>query len=390
MSTPPQLQGRLVRVLDLTPADIAAWRELAEAAAESNPLVSPDCIVAAAHAYTDGPEMYVVIAEQAGAFYGITSLQRARQRRDRRPLSYLERLLPTATTQVRRTRHNLTPLLRRDFEQPAMVALLRTLQAAPPPLRFDLLRIETMNGDGAVARAVAGACVELNIARYELETWQRAVHFPHALSDPAALEKAAKSQRRRIKEVRNPLERHLGTPVQFVDRSDDALALEELFRLERTGYKFDEGVAVESFPGEPDWLRTFCAALRERNEVRLFTLEADSRVLALELYFANGRNLFFIHRTFDETEQEYSPGGLLNLLFFDYFRSQEEYDFLDSCTKPTNPFTYRQYNASALTLTQVLAIGGRRSRLALQLFGLVRDRLIRRSDETSSAKEQPS
>ena len=103
-------------------------------------------------------------------------------------------------------------------------------------------------------------------------------------------------------------------------------------------------------------------------------------MIALELFFGSGDHLFGVHRVYDEAEQEYSPGGLINLSFFQYIEEQDQYVVVDSCTKPTNPFTYRQYNAAALTTTQLLAIGGLRSRLGLRFFGWLRDRVRKGSD----------
>lgn len=382
------MHGRVVRILDLTESEIAAWEELSHDAVEPNPLMSPTCLVTAAQVYPDGDSKYLVIAEEDAVFFGCVSLQVATKRSDRRPLSYLERIFPTATTQVRRTRHNLTPLLREERGGEAMAAMLDAVRRTKVPCSLSLFRFETMNGEGPVATAVKEAAEQLSLSLYVLESWQRAVTTVQQEDDPAERERSAKSQRRRIKELQNPLQRHLGAAVQFNDRSDDPSAIEELFRLERTGYKFKQGVAVESFPGEPEWLRRYCSALCQRRELKLFTLEADGQVLALELYFASGTQLFFIHRTYDESESDYSPGGLLNLLFFDYFRQQSDYDFLDSCTKPTNAFTYRQYSGSQLTITPLVTVGGWTSRVALWCFGRLRDRILpmrSTSKATSSA-----
>jgi len=384
------MQGRLLRVVDLTPEQWAAWRDLEDHAADPNPFLGPDCGVAAARNYPDGGEMYLAVAEEAGQFYAAVTLQAARSRNDRRPLSYLERVLPTATTQVRRTRHNLTLLVREERAPEALVALLSAVRDTRTPRAFQLLRFETMNGDGPAAAALLSAAHELGLETLELERWDRAFHDDRVES-PEAVAAAAATQRRRIKELRKPLEKHLGVPVTMEDRTNQPDIIEELFRLERTGYKFREGIAVECFPGEADWLRTYYAAMRDRGLARCWTLEAEGRILAIDLYFGSQDRLFYVHRAYDEAVRKFRPGRLLSHLFFDDFEAQSQFRDLDSCTKPTDPFTYRQYNTMRPMMTVVVAVGGTRASWSLRLFGALRRTLLQRRARTAetSPKETP-
>jgi hypothetical protein len=46
--------GRVVRVLDLGEADVAAWQDLSRSAVEANPLFEPACILPAARFLPNG------------------------------------------------------------------------------------------------------------------------------------------------------------------------------------------------------------------------------------------------------------------------------------------------------------------------------------------------
>jgi CelD/BcsL family acetyltransferase involved in cellulose biosynthesis len=369
------LNGRVAKVRELSSADVTAWQELGRDAIEPNPLLEPDCLVPAARLLPNGAEISLAIAEEDGKFYGCFPIERARGGGDRMPLTLIERLLPTYTTQVRRNRYDLTPLLRPERRDEAMIALLRAIHDAHLARAPMLLRFEALNADGEIDASMRRAANELHLPLYVAESWTRPVAYRR---DDGEYEQGSDAKRKNIRELHRKQRRLgqlLGGEVCLVDRSDDPMAIDELFALERSGYKFATGVATESWSGEAEWLRAMCDEFRKSGRLVVCTLEAGGTTAALVIMLRGGDRLLGLQRAYDEQLKQYSPGTLLDLLFFDHVHRMEGIRMQDSCTAASNQRSVRLFDDSRPVITAVIAVGGRWDRMLLVAYGYLRDRL---------------
>jgi CelD/BcsL family acetyltransferase involved in cellulose biosynthesis len=377
-STPSEeldLNGRVVKVRDLTAAEIDAWEDLGYNAIEPNPLLEPGCLVPAARLLPNGSEIYVALAEEDGELFGCFPLERARRGKDRMPLTLLERVLLTHTTQVRRNRYDLTPLLRSGRADEAMRCLLQAVHDCRIPRAPKLLRFEALCADGPVESALRSAARALHIPLYVAESWTRPVAYRR---EDGAYNKGTEKRRKQVKEILRKQRRLgdlLGGDVDLVDRTADPGALDELFRLERSGYKFATGVAMESWNGEAEWFRAACDEFRRRGRLVVRTLESGGRTAAIVILFRGGDRLLGLQKAYDDELKEYSPGNQLDLAFFDTFHKMGGVQMQDSCTGASNEKSVRLFDDSRRVITVVAAVGGGIYGVLLTPFGFMRDLL---------------
>jgi hypothetical protein len=167
----------------------------------------------------------------------------------------------------------------------------------------------------------------------------------------------------------------LGGDVDLVDRTADPGALDELFRLERSGYKFATGVAMESWNGEAEWFRAACDEFRRRGRLVVRTLESGGRTAAIVILFRGGDRLLGLQKAYDDELKEYSPGNQLDLAFFDTFHKMGGVQMQDSCTGASNEKSVRLFDDSRRVITVVAAVGGGIYGVLLTPFGFMRDLL---------------
>jgi CelD/BcsL family acetyltransferase involved in cellulose biosynthesis len=369
------VQGRVVKVRELSPAQLDAWDELSRNALELNPLFEPACLVPAARFLPNGSEIYLAIAEEGGRFYACFPLERARRALDRMPLTLIEHMLVTETTQVRRNRYDLTPLLRSERADEAMGSLLQAVRDCRIPRAPKLLRFEALSAGGPVESSLRNAARGMGISIYVAESWTRPVAYRR---EDGAYSGGSDGRRKLVKRILRFEERlgeALGAEVSLVDRSADPTAIDELFRLERSGYKFATGVAMESWEGEPEWFRATCEALRKEGRLVVCTLESGGTTAAILVMFRGGDRLLGVQRAYDEQLKQFSPGNQLDFEFYDHFHRMPGVRMHDSCTGASNEKSVRLFDESRPVITVVAAVGGRRYGVLLTSFGFLRDHL---------------
>lgn len=367
------MNGRVTRVLDLSEADVTAWRALSEVAVEVNPIFEPECIVPAARLLPNGSGIHLVIAEEDGEFFGCFPIEKSRGGRDRSPLTLLERTFISATTMVRRTRYDLTPLLSSERSVEAMRVLVHAVQNCDIPQRPKFLRFEAMNASGGVNTSLREVAAEMHVYLYNMITWTRPAVSRRldGVYDDSVHGK--RKNDRKLLQSRRRLGERLGGEVHLVDRSDDPSAVDELFRLERSGYKFATGVALESWPGEVEWFRAVCDGFRRDHRLVVCTLEVGDVVVAIIIMFKGGQRLLEIHQAYDEEFKQFSPGVQLYLELFRFFHDSTDALLIDSCAGAFSEKSARLFPDSRQAVTVIAAIGGRSYGVLLRTYGFARD-----------------
>ena len=349
------MDGRIVHICQLSDRDVRAWRDLAEHAIEPNPLFEAECLIPAAHNLPNGEQISLVIAEDEGRFLGCFPVLRVGG--DTKPSSSWAGVRrPAFTTQVRRLRYDGTPLIRGERGVEAATALLSALTDQAHTRDAGILVLEALDTDGPVSSYFRSAAKNLGLPLYAYRTWERPiVRRRDELTYRNSYE--GKSDRKLAK-LRRQLGDKLGGDVQFVDRSADASAVDQLIAIEAAGYKTTKGVAMASHPGEPEWFAEMCAQFRETGRVLLYSMQVGDSVVAMILMLRAGEGLFGLQTVYDEGYSKFSPGIQLELEVIDRFHNETDAKWLDSCTFAGNETLLQLYPDRREVSTMLVAVGG--------------------------------
>jgi hypothetical protein len=340
----------------LTEAETNAWRELAERAVEPNPFSEPGCLIPAARHLPSGADISLVIAEEAGRFFGCFPTLTV-PAGVRPSTSWRGVRRPVFTNEVLRVHHDGTPLLDGERGVDAAMALLSALSGRDRDANAGILVLEKLDADGPVASCLAAAAAALPLPIYTYHSWSRPMVRRREdltyrrIHGDDTLEKLARKRRL--------LGEKLGGDVRLVDRSADASAIDTLIAIESAGWKGRAGVALASRPGEPEWLRELCDRFRSEHRLLLYCLQAEDTVLAMKLMIRGGEGLFSVWTVYDEKYAHYSPGNQLLLDTIDRFHEETDAQWIDTCTYEGNTTYLLMYPDRRTVSTVVLAVGGR-------------------------------
>lgn len=352
-------------IRELADCDVIAWRELSAHVLETNPLFEPECLIPAAKILPNGEEMSLVIADDGGKFYGcfpvivvagidemVSAIPGLRRR--------------AFTTQVRRLRYDLTPLIRNERGAEAATALLRVLTSRQSANRAGILVLEAMDDGGPVAEVLRGAAKVLKLPVRTYRTWERPIL--RRRDEMTYLENHSREHLKGFEKKRRRLGELLAGEVRLVDRSSDISAIDELIAMEASGYKAKTGVALVSHPGEPEWLKDMCDQFRERNRVLLYSLQVGEIVVAMHLMIRAGDGLFGLQIVYNEEYSKFSPGILLDLDVIEGFHKMTSAQWLDSCTYEGNETFLRFYPDRRQVSTVLVGVGGPMDRMFVRLY----------------------
>ena len=173
------------------------------------------------------------------------------------------------------------------------------------------------------------------------ESWSRG--YATRRLDPSYVDDASHANLARLRRQWRSFERSTGQELAIRDRREDADAIDRFIELELMGWKGREGVAFDSKPGGAQFLRSMAAWFRERQRLRVWSLEAGDRVLAMKINLVHRDTIFCFVISFDEQHGRLSPGLQLEVVNFDRFHAEAAARFMDSCASPNNSFANRLY-----------------------------------------------
>lgn len=304
----------------MTTSAANAWDRLASRAVEPNPFFERRFVTAAA-TNLGGGDVEVLFIRSGNEWIGCMPVRMTR-------VLNLHLL-------VSNWKHSYsflgTPLVDRDRIGEFSSSLMRST-AAREHGRF--LALRTMSA-GSVLDSILSAAAEIGPVD---------VLFKRA-SERAALERrpsadydsGMKSKRRsELKRLRRRLGETLGAEIASRDRDDIGEAVEAFLRLEASGWKGRDGTAMASNHGSAEFFRTICTELGQEGRLRIRSLEAGDRVLAMTVDLRAGNSLFGFKTAFDEEFSRSSPGIHLQIDNFTAFHEHDSEQFIDSCSEPGN------------------------------------------------------
>ncbi len=363
-SPDPTVEARIVRVLDIEgdPDLLSSWSSLHERALEQNPFFEPQCVLPAARHLPDGERIELLMAVEEITVHGCM------------PLCSLPRWhwspRGAVTTKVRRLTWLGTPLLDRDRAAEAMTAMLALLRGRRRSSGDHLLAIEWMHTAGPVAEVLRHAASGLGLPVATGERFERPALIYSADPDRPGDPPAPVRRRKTTRNLRNRLDREVG-PVETVDRSGEAGAVEDFIQLESRGYNGRQGIALAGQPGEAESLRAMCQAFGADDRLVVTCLEAAGRTIASNVMVTAGDEVFGCLIAYDEEYAAYSPGIQL---YYDSIDLLGRADFrqIDTCTYAGNTALADIFPGRIEVGTLLVGLGSSVERTLLRAIPLAR------------------
>lgn len=339
---------RLVPLASLTPDELDAWRRLAATATEVNPFFEPALTLRAAEELgADGVQLLVWEAD--GEWSGCMPVRARRA---------LGRAMALSTW-----KHDYsflgTPLVARDRLDEYAAALARSL-AEREHGRF--LTIQGA-GDGPVLTAIRRAVAESPALSVVFErSHERAVL--RRRPEPDYLSGMKSRRRSELKRQRRKLGEELGTELKFREWDDGEQAVEAFLALEASSWKGEQGTAMASNHDSAAFFRAMCAQLDQEGRLRLCSLSAGDRSVAMICDIVAGDTLFGFKSAFDEGLKRYAPGIQLQVDNFTAFHERGSEQLIDSCGEADNETLNKLWPDRRPIATLVIGPSGMLGRLA--------------------------
>lgn len=285
---------------------LAAWRELAEAATDSNVYLTPEFLIPNLELVQDEP--YVV------AFLYRTSSTRSR---------HLVAVVPFGQKgpEWKRPFRHLAPLTNRYLWDPS--PLLH------PEGRGDTLSALFSQLGNALHPWSSVELVlthEPNLGETKNALITRGIGSTTILRKPLSQEEyrrrrdksSLRSERRRRRQLSE-----LGSVEVSVEDELSGSLLEDFLLLESSGWKGREGTAMRSRTEDVLFLRTVTSAMQREGRVMLVTLRLDDTLIGASLMLRLGTSLRAFKLCYDERLRRYSPGLLTAAASIDCFLEDE-------------------------------------------------------------------
>jgi CelD/BcsL family acetyltransferase involved in cellulose biosynthesis len=308
---------RLVALSALAPADVRAWADLAERAAEPNPYLHPDFVLAAARAEVALDRVHVAIVTGSDGWACCLPVAPARRWRRRVPIPGTRAWLHDQCLLG-------TPQVAPEAPERSLAELLAGLRHAA---RGMFLELDWADDDGpagaALHRALPGGALAFG-------PFERAALVRR--EQPTYLEGRLRGKHRRsLRRLASQLSERLGGELLLADRTGDGDAVSRFLALEAAGWKGRRGTALASTPTRERFFRELVARFVERGALELLFLEAAGRVVAARCNLRAAGVLFCFKVAHDEELRSFSPGVQLELLMVERFHADSTLRRMDSC-----------------------------------------------------------
>ncbi|HSK51093.1 MAG TPA: GNAT family N-acetyltransferase [Solirubrobacterales bacterium] len=342
------MSGRLVPLAELKERDLAAWRRLADSAAEPNPFFDPDFVLPAAAALGERDEVSLALWEDGGEWVACLPI-RHYSRWHRLPLRCVATWLHPYCLLG-------TPLVLPGREAEGLAALLAAAGGGGGAFAgFEWVSAEGPIGEAIAAAAGARAIGFERFSRATLERREDGEYLEGRLNG---------KHRRELRRQGRKLAEELGEEPRLSDRGGDEAALDAFIELEASGWKGRGGTALAAIPGHSEFLRETARRFRARDAFRLYSLEAGGRAVAGRCSYVAGGVDFCFKVGYDEAFARFSPGRELELQMVDRFHADPGLRLLDSCTAPDNDLYNRLWRDRRELVSTVVPADGPRGRLA--------------------------
>jgi CelD/BcsL family acetyltransferase involved in cellulose biosynthesis len=309
----------VIPLRELSAGDLAAWRELADRAAEPNPFFEPEFVLPAARHLGESGIGLLVAKDRHRNWVGCMPVcPRVRVKHAR---------VPGLSTFAPRYCYLGTPLVDASAVQHGTERLLEHALRAS---HHGVLVLRTVGEDGPVLSGLTSAL--------ELSGHHVALHRAHVrpvlhrarLHD--GCERLISSRHRRdLRRLSRRLQETLDAPLIVRDESESAAEVERFMALEASGWKGERGSAMLARPRWAGFFRQLCENFRAVGRLQLLALGSEERAVSYKCNLLTADGVFCFKIAFDESLSHYRPGLQLELRMLEIFRNEMRQMWLDSC-----------------------------------------------------------
>ena len=332
---------RLVPLATLTDGERAAWGELAASAVEPNPFFEPAGLLPAVR-HLGGRGVELLIVADGDRWLGAVPVRRLRR----------WRRLPGRALATWRHPHCYlgTPLVAPG----AVATVAAALTGAAADHGAASLVLEWVHADGPVAGALHRAGRPLTYLSIERAALRRR-------EAPTYLDETVRgTHRKELRRLRRVLGRELGSELRCREHAGMASAVESFLDLESAGWKRTHGTSLRSVPGHAEFFRELCTGFAADGRLRLLSLEAGDRSVAMKCDLIAGSEEFCFKIAHDETLARRSPGVLLEVDAVEVFHADPARTLMDSCADADNSMINRLWPDRRTVATLVIPQPGLR------------------------------
>lgn len=352
VSDPFRSRGLRVALVGAQSVDAAgrrAWAELADRAAEPNPFLRPEFVLAAVRSRE--PQIALAVVRESGRWLACLPVRRA----PRWGLLPLPCLGPWLVDYA----YLGTPLVDRDAVPAGVDALLELVARERVAAALVLHPLDPAGPVGAALLAGArdrGAepVVHAEFERAELRRRPEQTYLEEAVSS---------ASRKKLRKAARTLAGELGAPLEVVDRTAEPEAAGTFLELERAGWKGEAGTALASDPADAAFFRAACAGLSAAGRMEIVSLEGGGRVAAMQCNLLDPPDLYAFKVAFDPELARFSPGAVLEVEAIERFHSAVAIERADSCSAPDSELMNRLWPDRRRLQTVLLPTGAPHARL---------------------------
>ena len=304
----------------------AAWADLSCRSAEPNVFMNPDIVRIAAETQSDAPLVAVLAwknQEGRECLTGFWAFSIGYANKSALPVQVLKApafshaYLATPVIDrscLEETLDQMLDRIEQDLTLPKIIAL--------DAMRFDARTMPALSA--VIASRNSRAIILQRSSRPRLESKLDAkVYLEQAFSSSSR--KKLRQQHRRLAER--------GTLKSAVhsDPGAIAVALEQFFSLEASGWKGREGTALACNEVDAAFFRQSFAILADARAASIHALYVDQRPVSMQLVAREGDIGFTWKTAYDESYQDFSPGMLLLENYTASFLQDKTLAAVDSC-----------------------------------------------------------
>jgi CelD/BcsL family acetyltransferase involved in cellulose biosynthesis len=310
---------RLIALQDVTDADLQAWHDLAEKAAEPNVYLDPRFLVPARDRGDEAADLRLVVVADEGEWLAVLAVT-TKAVAPRVPV----RAATTGGTFMTTHSDRHHPLVRSGREVEALDALLTGLRDVGLP---GLVQLQLFPTDGPLADALAEVVrrgsmlvhersrVEGAFATRAGTCVERAPQPPdgRVVDPPLATGHMGSGRRKDFRRRARVLAREAGGPLELHDVSGDPAADDEFVALQAAGWKGDAeqgGAALALDPLAQRWFREVVGGFRRHGDALVLRLTGGGRTLWMGYTLRSGGAYFGFLDAYAEDFRKESPGAI--------------------------------------------------------------------------------
>ncbi len=287
-----------------------------------------------------------------------------------------------------------TPLVEDGSQREVLAGVFEYVSSQTP--KVSALEFPLLTGDGRWQQAMTAVLRERLAVQYTQDRYLRAALIPSDNGENRSSGGLAGHHLRELRRLRRKLEGLGQLEYRSLDETRGSeLWLDWFLQLETSGWKAEEGTAIQQREADVDFFRQIVYSGLQQNRVQMEGLFLDGNPIALRVNLFSPPVSFAFKIAYDETLRKYSPGLQLELSSMERFGQCGRLQWSDSCAAPGHPMIDRVWAGRRVIEHLLVSTGHVRGDLVLGFKPFLRavyrvqKRVIQRLRQAEKSKSRP-